>query len=200
MRPFLLLLAAWLLAQPSDAEGQPVRPDLFACGQPPCSEGLATRFATIQCGPNPGLFLSGVLGRWVWGPVLCTGPISISLQTIAAPVTPSTTSAYPLFVEIRRDADAQTCFSWPGTIVMQTYGPSACDPDSLWESTTVNLPEFVPVGDVYWVQIEGFVTMGADGPPTAESPYFSCIQISPTTPVVPATWSRVKQLYGPAIH
>lgn len=172
------------------AHAAPGNTSLLVCGQPGCNEGLSTGIAFVDCGPAP-LVAWSVLGRWMWGPLRCVGPVELAVQVLAIPGTPP----LPLIVQIRSDAVAATCHSLPGSTVLQTFGLNSCDPDSLWVTTTVDLPRFVATGSDYWVQVEGFAQFDTEGIDLLESPYFSCIRISPTAPVAAANWGSIKSLY-----
>lgn len=191
MLTILKALAVVFLVSP--AHGDPPTEAAW-CGPGGCGD-LGIELLFLDCPGYPVTIAYSTRGRHLLGPLLCAGPIEISMQLPELGAIPT----LPLFVEIRRDPACNS--SVTGSLVWQAPGGGFhCDPDSLWvTSPVIDLPRFVGMGNTYYIQIEGFRTFDARNWPLAASPYIICgrIRASPT-PVLASTWSRVKVLYRDA--
>jgi len=167
--------ASATLAQPSN---------LDVCGRQ-CQELFPATFLFCD-----GIPWSRVPGRAWWGPLLCIGPVRISIE--AYPL-PTGEQLLPLFVEVRADDQrARDCQSGPGRYLWHTYGGAAdCGPDStLVISPVLDLPAIVGIGNSYYLQLHGFYDTNAS------SPLVRCVRLDALpTAITASTWGGVKQLY-----
>ncbi len=184
MARLVIVGAVFTTSIPSPTLGL-VPSEMFACG-PRCQEVLSTKF--IVC---PEIGWVGYSGRIWWGPLLCVGPIELSVQARPS----ADVQQLPLVVELRIDDLANQCISFPGIYVWETYGRSSCDPDSAWVSSIIDVPRYVGLGKEYWLQLHSFETFDAEFRELASSPYVSCVRVRTTIAVAPTTWGKVKALY-----
>jgi hypothetical protein len=147
----------------------------------------------LECPGYPRAVFYGTGGRHLLGPLLCVGPIEISLQLYQDDHPDN----LPLFIGVRTDASAATCREREANHLWQTLGDWSCHPDSLWfTSPVIDLPHLIGVGTQYYLQIEGFGTWNSEMI-TILSPYLACgrIRAVSTSPVMAARWGAVKSLF-----
>lgn len=181
---------ALLLALAPSAQAQ-VPTELEACG-PNCSELFPSSFV-LDCREEYGQWLlyRSPWGRaWV-GPIRYVGPLEVSIQARPGLFD----EILPLIVQIRTDRGAAQCRSDTGGPSWWTYGTTGCHPDSLWATFPRVELVGIPIDTLYWVQVEGFLTLGQDGRVYA-SPYWRCIRVRAfPTMVSTSSWGHVKALY-----
>jgi hypothetical protein len=165
------------LAQPTD---------LSVCLRQ-CQELLPIHY--LICDNSNSVWVN-VSGRVWWGPLLCVGPVRISVE--AYPFT-SGELLLPLFFEARPDdARPQECQPYAGTYLWHTFGGSPnCESEStLVTSPLIDLPTVVGIGNTYYLQIQGFYASNAS------SPFVRCVRlVAEPTAVSASTWGTMKQLY-----
>ena len=158
--------------------------DLFVCGLSPCIDWMPRRVLSLECDGYPWVILYPTGGfRQMWGPLLCVGPIEVSLHLMVPGG-----EELPLFVEARWDPGAAACQDGAGSVLWQTYGRRHCHIDSLWiTSPRIDLPRIVGMGNRYWLQLEGMARWDADWNILAESGYSYCIQVRSFPTMITAT-------------
>lgn len=172
------------------AFGQTVPTELNRCN-PDCREALPTG-RVIGCGT-----WTTIDGRAWWGPLRNAGPIQVSIE--AFPLG-GQIETLPLFAEIRVPLGESVCSRpFPGSLIWRTYGRATCDPDSSWVTSPVmDISSFIPLGETYYFQLEGFITIGSDSTfeGWAWSPAVRCVQLrSFPTSVLASSWGHVKSLF-----
>jgi hypothetical protein len=125
------------------------------------------------------------------------GPIQVSVQAVPFGGQIET---LPLFIEARVPLGESVCSrSFPGSLIWQTYGRASCDPDSLWSrSPLIDISPLTPLGELYYLQIEGFLTVGPDSTLSgwASSPALACVEVkSFPSATLPGSWTLVKSLF-----
>ena len=161
--------------------------DFVAC-EPVCREEEPYG---IMVGCEPWVLWEANIGRTLWGPLRCGGPIEVSIE---ARSLPEPVEAIPLYLEVRSDAGTDRCLPVAGGLIWQTTGTRSCD--SLWVTSQL-LDLHLPIGTTYWIQMIGFRRLGPHPPDAAaESPFVRCLRVRALPMGVEnTTWSLVKTLY-----
>ena len=174
----------------NSASSQTIPTELDRCA-PDCRE-VSAIWRIIGC----GTWVSNE-GRTWWGPLRNVGPIQVSVEAmpIGGPV-----ENLPLFGEIRLPLGQSVCSRpFPGSLIWQTYGRDTCDPDSTWStSPIIDISGFIPLGETYYFQLEGFATIGPDSSLAdwAWSPAVRCVRVrSFPVSVLASSWGHVKSLF-----
>jgi hypothetical protein len=172
------------------ALAQPVPTEFLRC-TPDCRE-VQPLGVILDC----GVWYSNE-GRTWWGPLRNAGPIQVSVEAyqFGAGVEP-----LPLFAQIREPVGASLCSRpFPGTLIWQTYGRDTCDPDSMWStSPVIDISGFLPLGETYYFQLEGFLSIPPDTSSTGLkwSPAVRCVRVrSFPVSVLASSWGHVKSLF-----
>lgn len=140
----------------------------------------------------PRIFAS-IFGTVAWGPLRCTGPITVEVETLAHVLH----TYLPVFVEVVpfESEWEPACANLPGFVVLVAYGDqfSAC---GTWTRTygPLDITSVVPLGSLYAVRIYSFEAGRRDW----ESPALDCIRITAypeSSGVSLKPWGAVKQLY-----
>jgi hypothetical protein len=190
-RCFLLTLLLWMPARISSAQWPDHLSSCLSTGGIPRCHGLAGWTTSADC-PEFRIFTS-VVGPIVWGPLLCTGAISVEVETFSN----YQTSWLPIYVEVvpLNSAWEPVCGNIPGYVVLVAFG-DMFSPCGSWTRTIgpVDITSKVPVGSLYGIRI--YVLHGEFG--HWESPALDCIRVTshPEVAVVSmGSWGQVKQLF-----
>lgn len=132
-------------------------------------------------------------GRISWPPLQYVAPVSISVKTRADYFT-----SIPLYVEVRKvPPDRIECSTTQSArLVLSALGGASCG--GTWETIgPLDLsPYGIHEGDSYVVRLVFFESVPNDFGQTYHSPWFSCIDVVPSTSAVTnAGWGHVKALY-----
>jgi hypothetical protein len=139
-----------------------------------------------------GRYFENYYGRVAWYPLLCVGPIIVSIETVATPDT-----RFPLYVEVVPLGPPPlgnapgVCDNAPGNVILVVYG--ATDPCGTWESSQpTEITSVVPLGSLYAIRVFFL------GSWAGYSPAMDCIRVTAqpvTSPVAQPSWGLVKGLY-----
>jgi hypothetical protein len=185
-----VVLVLWALVLPTDASAQ-YPTNLSICLPGPTDCQIPVRGVGAVCTSHTTLFFS-FLGNVVWGLLQSVGPVTIEVETITPPDT-----QFPIYVEIvpvNDPYDVRVCAELRGYVVGIVYG-HPFDPCGNWDEIgPIDITTVIPVGSLYALRLR-FLSFF----PIAFAPALRCLRLKAypedSTPIAPATWARVKQLY-----
>jgi hypothetical protein len=170
--------------------------ELYVClswggaNNPACWD-VGGRLVATNCGDG-GRYFENYYGSVSWYPLLCVGPIVVSVETVATPNT-----RFPLYVEVvplgspPLGDSLGVCENAAGNVVLVAYG--ATDPCGTWASSwPTNITSIVPLGSLYAIRVRFL------GGWVGYSPALDCIRVTAqpvTSAVEQQSWGLVKSLY-----
>lgn len=179
---FLMLVAVGARAQ------EPT--ELYDCVNDADGPNFCTVDSTaVLVGEGCGATFNRYHGVITWPPLRNTGPVTISVRTLA---TIHGTTHLPLYIEVAEGVQGCRALR-PGLVALVAQGVTLCG--GVWESVgPIDLREYgTRLGDLYTIRAVFLESL--PGTFTSHSIGFACIRVSHPLAVAPATWSSIKVIY-----